>query len=230
MTICQNHIISQCNRFIYIENNNRYNLPAIDYVDSNGHCLAFSTLHSLFSTIEKLPLWKKVLNEVSNWDQSKTSLNMEIKIDNEGSTETLKSIFLNFIENINIYQQFDLSTDSDVFKIDFPSNDKIFSNLDSLDINQNDIHHAVGSFSNEQLETLLDPKYISNNYVAIGGISHMCSLRYDTTENVYYFYDPNYDDGEKEFKTKQSLIQMLHNTQGVGNELVISLIDINKKK
>ncbi|MGJ3502164.1 hypothetical protein, partial [Piscirickettsia salmonis] len=197
----------------------------------DGLCHGFSYVHAAMAAIDKLDWWQDSLRVISEWDENLDSLDKKVNIKGQDESITLGQIF----ERITSYILFNFNPGLflkgangkplgqekivDVFEVIDPISGKF------LTINKDNHKIVAGELNNKDLKYLLNFKNLKNNMCILSSNDHTCSLRCDN--NQYYFYDPNFTEGEKRFNSIKELIPELR--ECLSRTFLITLIDIKKE-
>ncbi|APS84731.1 hypothetical protein AVM71_16660 (plasmid) [Piscirickettsia salmonis] len=210
---------------LIIDKLNKYS-SSIGGVD--GLCHGFSYVHAAMAAIDKLDWWQDSLRVISEWDDDLDSLDKKVNLKGQDESISLGQIF----ERITSYILFNFNPGLllkgsngknleqkdtvDVFEVIDPISGKI------LTINKDNHRIVAGELSNKDLKHLLNLKNLKSNMCILSSNDHTCSLRCDNGQ--YYFYDPNFTEGEKRFNSIKDLIPDLR--ESLSKSFLITLIDI----
>ncbi|MDP1573669.1 MAG: hypothetical protein Q8L78_01860 [Coxiellaceae bacterium] len=182
-----------------------------------GLCHGFSIMHAYMNATEKLDAWKNTLKIMSEWD------GMEDSLAHEAANETYDRLFQQRINDVLFSQQ---GSVTNVEQTDFLTPNGLFRSENDETIKAESRVVAAGYFSNKHLLAFLNEAVFSSKAICLiksGG--HACSIRYDSNQQKWFFYDPNNNDGETEYSDKLSLIKRIKKT--LGNSLCLEVASWN---
>jgi len=209
----QSAIKKQLRKYLDIQLNDDSYLKLLT---KEGYCYSFSVCRAAMRRTGKLLWWKAALAEIAAWDGRRSSLEKKVKLPDADNNDPvpLKTIFERVIHYIvfnhaasNKYPPAHLN------QTDFLSPGNLFLVLQGdnpLQISSS--YKIAGHFTRQLLVmSLQDPitqSMIQNNICLAHSFTHTCELSYDN--NIWYFYNPNYEDGEaKAFTSLEQLVDEL---------------------
>lgn len=213
---------------------------------SKGHCFAFSLCYSSMAYLGKAVLawWEALLCAIAAWDETEEALTREVTLPPlphvKNAPTTLTALITKALDYIKLHQTDSNHEDNRLIfedqkegvvhqRIVLEPNRGFFELLDNAG-NLKKITHrecAAGNFTDEQLERLLEEKYINGFICLLHNSSHALSLSY--FDSQWRLYDPNYPHEPEKihqtFTTKKELIKNLRCILGTSIAIEVASLE-----
>lgn len=227
----QSAIKKQLRKYLDIQLNNDAYLKLLT---KEGYCYSFSVCRAAMRLTGKLLWWEAALAEIAAWDGRRSSLEKKVKLTDADNNDPvpLKTIFERVIHYIvfnhaarNKYPPAHLN------QTDFLKPGNLFlvlqgDNLLQITSNYKIAGHLPRSLLIMSLQDSVTKAMIENNICLIHSFTHTCELSY--ADNIWYFYNPNYDDGKaKPFASLEQLVDEL--TLVLKQDICIEIACFNTK-
>ena len=231
--VSQEHLIEQIIQFMQYD----YDESGLLMSDQEkacyrqGLCLGFSSVYAYMVSTGKSHWWLNVLSLLSTWDGSHIRLNDAFVLAgaNDRAPVKLHVLFTRAISYILFYADTrpglhdPRNNQADLMKVKQRASSPLF------DSEQGEIAYhavAVGNFSAEQLNELIDPSWFESPLMMLfSAQDHSAALHYDKASACWVFYDPNNSLGAIHFYDFKEGMPILHERLGETFEIVMSTYD-----